>query len=198
MSRQFFRKATEARLRLAATPATKPKRPTTPIVKPSSQMVVGISTQGPHRTSRLMDAATAHRQMARRKSGRENYAKGVGHRWTVEEARAAGKKSWRKKGRLFKRTGLRIGRKLLRGISLDHEALRLVYEGREVNGILFMGGLWWDTMSGEEHFIVSERTALIRLGHLPSPQGYVPDTVTLVENGRHLAHKRRHEAAKKS
>jgi len=118
------------------------------------------------------------RLMARSKGGRTAQAKGTAHRWTSETARKAAKKLWATRWR--KVNGMRIGVPAKKRASVDRQALRERYKnGRtETSAITYEGfiegGHVWAECDGVSIRPISERTALRKLGHLPSPTPAIP------------------------
>lgn len=87
---------------------TKALPPPTKIRRPSYKGKVAI-VRLPSGVMRTMKAGELALQIGRSKGGKALQTSGKAHKWTSEEARAAGKKSWEKKGRLVR--GVRVGRR---------------------------------------------------------------------------------------
>lgn len=125
---------------------------------------------------RLMGGDAYRRLMARSKGGRTAQANGTAHRWTSETARKAAKKLWATRWR--KVHGVRIGVPAKRRPAVDRAALRRQYSLWAGDGIPCHP--WYHPTDKTWHYsdrIVSEVTALRKLGHLPSPTPAIPSRV---------------------
>jgi hypothetical protein len=128
----------------------------------------------PNGQTRKMGTAKVAQQMGRSKGGEVVQAAGKAHRWTSTTARDAALRMWRLNP-VNKRIGVRLGRPAKNRPAVDHAAIRQQY----LNGsgpITFDGIRWFVRAIGTTRGI-SERAALIRLGYLPNPRGFVPRVV---------------------
>lgn len=175
-SRQFFKKA---RLVVPKPKVVKPPKP-----DHKRKVVMGVRTTA---TGTLEHKAMSSRKAAQilggQKGGLRIAALGLAHRWTSETARKAARKSWDKRRKFNKRIGRRLGDPANRRPKLWREPLRAYYAENVTKGI----GYVRETKTwGRFHVVggaltvrcISERAALIALGHLKSPRGYIPDTIT--------------------
>lgn len=158
--RDYFRKG------IAARAAWTPKPPT--LKKPSLKGVIAvpIDDQGHWR---MMSKAEAARQVGRSKGGTTTQARGTGHLWNSESARKAALKRWKRFPK--RKTGVRRGIRLAVRPRVDRQALRDRYTHETRYGITYTPstGQWRVAHTGCSESlqrIVSERTALVRLGHL--------------------------------
>lgn len=180
-SRNFFRKGVEAKKVADNKPLPKPK--------PVHKGLVQIETK--EGRVLLMGSAQAAMQQGRSKGGREAHRKGTRFCWTSEQARAAAQKAWKTRWRKAK--GIRIGRPAKQRPAVNHAKLRTYYSTRSYMGVQFDAktNVWMQTDSHNKvTYPITERTALIRLGHLPPPRkrGLVP-----VGDGIPIATKRKHK-----
>lgn len=121
--------------------------------------------------SQSMSARAVAQQQGRSKAGRL----GVGHKWTSAEASKAAKKLWKTRQR--KVHGIRIGLRSKRQPRTDRWTLRGQYA---LNPDSNPQNIWYDPFNRtwQAHgTVLSERTALIRLGHLRSQHGFVPRVI---------------------
>ena len=150
---------------------------------------------------RAMAAREAASQQGRSKGGQTAAARGMSHRWTSESAKEARQKGLEARyGRLATRIGVKVGGRIKYRPSVNRAALRVLYTERLVSGVgydPFYNGHPFHKPHGQWLVVdthgtrcISERTALRRLGHLPTPaQGrkrdeasYVPDIVTPISS----------------
>lgn len=175
-SRQFFRKGVHAR----AHPVIRKPRP-------KHRGVVLLVTEASGHT-RYMASAEVAMQKGRSKGGRTAHERGTRYCWTPEQARDAAKKAWRTRWRMNKRINVRLGRPAKQRPAVNHAKLRAYYHAYPLLGITCEGlrgdNVWVWTQDNQR---ISERTALIRLGHLPPPRkrGFLP-----IDDGIVIAHKK--------
>ena len=93
--------------------AIAPPPPRMPRPQHTGQKVV---VQLPNGQTRITSSAKWARLQGSVKGAATLHARGLAHRWTSEEARAAALKSWKHKGRFIHRIGRRIGRASKRGL----------------------------------------------------------------------------------
>jgi len=131
--------------------------------------------------TRIVSAPFAQRQMRAAKGGAAGYAKGtkVGA-FTSESGRAAINKRWAR----LKPTGrgYRLGARLVRRKPVPRAPLREQYALNPHRGVQYSPAMraWFLT---DEHGTrpIGERTALIRLGHLPrATDTTVPETIVKI------------------
>lgn len=157
-----------------------------------------VWTTGPHNPNgphpQPMTVEHARKQVERRKGAQVIHRTGQAHRWTSETARKAARRRWRRRQTATDRHGTRTWRgkyivRLARRPAITaamRETIRAEYSQIPKNG-LFWGqgndngtGQWWiidiqgDRMSQRR---ISERAALVRLGHLRSYHGFVPEKI---------------------
>jgi hypothetical protein len=142
------------------------------------------------REHKTMSSRKAAQVLGGQKGGLAIAAAGTAHRWTPETARKAAVKSWTKVRKFNKRINARVGVKANRRKALWRAPLRAYYAENPTRGIhfenSFLGARWLRTSHGITREI-SERAALTALGHLSSPRGYIPDSITPVpRTGRSL------------
>jgi hypothetical protein len=166
-TRQFFKRG------IAAKHTPKPPKPVRPNHKGKAVVGTRITELG-KRTKILSSGHTANVLNGHR-CGLLAADRGTAHRWTSETARKAAIKSWTKRRKFNKRIGTRIGVKAARRQSVFRQPLRDYYAETPTRGITFNAftQTWY-----RNNRIVSERAALVALGHLPSAASYIPDTVT--------------------
>lgn len=129
--------------------------------------------------TRMMSSRDAASQLGRSKGGRTAQARGTGHRFTSEEARAAARKLWDKRYPINKRIGARLGRPCNLRPFVYRAPLRLkhVFYYACPPGVYYLENQWVERSNGQTRPI-GERTALRRLGYLPYPRKHiVPVTV---------------------
>lgn len=136
---------------------------------------------------RKWNARRAAQQVGRSNGGRAIHRLGLAHRWTSEEAKAAAHKVWNTRWKMKMRIGARVGRPAKNRTRVDHQAMRELHTDSPVYGIQYVPPVqyidrrghvgYWITGEGDEAVQISERTALTRLGYLPSPRGFVPRKV---------------------
>lgn len=156
-------------------------RPPTPVVLVAATLDNGLT--------RFMREGKANEQMGGAKGGRTTAARGTAHHWTREEAQAAARKSHQKRfvpygharasdggvkprGRVLG-LGTRPSRPDKARPRTDRPALRIQYTNQQASGVWYVPatGQWWRRLvvSPEEppvEQVISERTALMQLGHL--------------------------------
>lgn len=167
-------------------PSKRRRRNLPPKKRYKGQVVIGTAVIGAtgKKISRYMHALEAVRQQGRSKGGFAIQASGKAHRWTSESARKAALKSWKVKGRIATRIGVRVGRSHVRPkVRNDRKALRGVYTANIVKNIQYdpVFKNWLD-MSDVPR-VISERQALTRLGHLKNHKGYIPESILEVRSG---------------
>lgn len=114
---------------------------------------------------RVVSTAFALKQLGRSKGGQLT---GPEHRFTSATGSAAVRKRWAKHP--VTHTGMRLGARLVRRKVIRREPLRQHYASNPTRGIRYVTGLgWFYDAHGTGIFIgISERTALKRLGHIPT------------------------------
>lgn len=149
--------------------------------KPPRQTVALILTTG---QSRVMPAIVWAQMAGRSRGGTTSHLRGVRPCWTTETARKAALKRWGPKGRNRLYKGRRVGLKSKRRAAIDHAALRVAYTVRynpatsplPLGRIFFVPHplrLQWFEVTATGYRCLSERTALTKLGHLPSPRKHL-------------------------
>ena len=167
-----------------ATPAA-PRLPTHHIV-----MAKKVETDG-HITYRAMSRGQAGNVLGGQKGGRQAWVNGTAHRFTSESARKAARRRWDHHHKVNTRIGVRLGMTSTRRPAVDHKALRRQYALEP--GFDSLGPIWYNPRLqiwqsddfGRGNKRISERTALIRLGHLKkrSRGPFIPDSVKPVYRG---------------
>lgn len=150
-------------------------------------------TKGVHHTDRPglmpMLAERAMRQMDRRRGGQTVAKAGTAYRWTSAKARKAALRRWRgtrrrrSTGKHFVRLATRPAlTQAMRQTIRDEHAHPNPQQPLWYDHI---AGQWWIADGGQYRAqAISERAALVRLGHLKSYRGYVPDVIVKVINVR--------------
>jgi hypothetical protein len=166
-TRQFFKRG-----RIAKATPKPPKPPKPPDHR--DKLVMGTRVTELGKKTQAMTSAQAARVMHGRRCGLLAAERGTAYRWTSETARKAAVKSWTKRRKFNHRIGTRIGVKAARRAPCWREPLRQYYAENPTRGITFntFTQQWY-----RDNRIVSERAALVALGHLPSKAGYIPDTI---------------------
>ncbi|GAC1471509.1 MAG: hypothetical protein PVSMB7_23340 [Chloroflexota bacterium] len=127
--------------------------------KPSKIVIPTYADGGRHP---IMSRARALLIMGGSKGGK----KGKGYRWDSASARKAILKCWATRWRFNKTIGHRIGRSPRNRPVVKRQPLRDQYALTPRLGIRYAGDIGWHLEATGE--CLSERTALERLGHLPS------------------------------
>jgi hypothetical protein len=132
------------------------------------------------REFKTMSSRKAARVLGGQRGGLQAAVSGKAHKWTTETARKAAHKSWTKRRKFNKRIGTRVGMVVNKRKPLAPRAFwREYYAENPTRGISCVYiGLGWEWV--REGRPISERAALIALGHLKSSRGYIPDTITPV------------------
>ena len=139
-----------------------------------------VMVKQPNGTYRTMGAAQYAAQLGRSKGGKA----GKGHRWTVEEAKRAVQKLWKKRwraatGRHETGEGGYVGVPAKRRSPVKRAPSRASFSEPNVTAFQYLPaeGQW--LRAGKP---VSETLALRALGYLPQPRcrGYVPDPTAAV------------------
>jgi len=135
--------------------------------------------------TRRISSAKVARMVGRARGAEALHTAGKAHRWTSASARAAALKMWRLNP-VNRNVGWRLGRpaknrKPLR--EAERQQIRKTHAGPS------SGTVWWQQGSDPVGLgswrvshstgsrTISERAALIRLGYLPNPRGFVPTNV---------------------
>lgn len=170
-------------------PRRKP-RPWGSRVSHKGKAVIVLTREGVTRTMSSRDAAS---QLGRSKGGRTAQARGTGHRYTSETARAAARKLWDTRYPMNVKLGRRLGRVSKCLPAVRRAPLREKHAFSAPEGYPHAAGIYYvklHTVSGVRHQWVSydggtgvqllgERTALRRLGYLRYPRKLpMPVTVT--------------------
>lgn len=177
-TRHYFTKAQHAKHRLHLRQSNESLVADTPLPRKSQFDLVTVNG-----VSRRVNSRWAALQRIRSANATSLHVRGVAHVWTSETARTAAIASWRKRGKLNKRINKRLGRPSKNRPRVMRQPLRDFYESRRVGGIQYhrrmldphpkTGALgYWTCDNGDR--VLSERQALIKLGHLPSQHGWVP------------------------
>lgn len=150
------------------------RRKPAPLPLPNYIVVPKPDGKGVHH----INGTFAARQIGRSKGANRLHELGLAHRWTSEEARKVAKKLWSTRWRMNKHIKKRIGRPSKHRAPINHANMRARYTDNPECGIHYAAhsGRWLSGV-GDDAREISERTALIRLGYLPSShsrQGYVP------------------------
>jgi hypothetical protein len=128
-------------------------------------------------TTRLMSADEVRRKLASQKGGRTAARKGTRYSWNSKTAREAALKAWATRWRRLRYSGVRAGRPRHQRPPVDHAKLRAYYAKHPTLGIHFYpASNRWFEVTSQGYVQLSERSALIRLGHLPPPRkrGNIP------------------------
>lgn len=172
-SRSFFRKARNV--------AHAPKPPKRIVPNHKRKVVMGVRLTGTgvqeHKT---MSSRKAAQVLGGQKGGLKSSSLGTAHRWTPEEARKAAIKSWTKRRKFNKRINARVGMVANRRPGLWREPLRAYYAENPTRGITCERDVCSGWEWARDGRPISERAALQALGHLKSPRGYIPDSITPV------------------
>jgi hypothetical protein len=146
-----------------------------------------------------MPLAKAKKRMASSRVMNQLHAEGRAHRWTAAEAQAAVRKYWKSVKRSKRLGGLALGLKSKKK-KLNHAALRARYTNNQTHGVRFLPffqppliydgqeqrrgeGVWMLALPDGTERILSERAALIRLGHIPSTKQYTPEEIVRKKGG---------------
>ncbi len=128
-----------------------------------------------------VNGTRAAQQIGRSRGATRLHELGLAHRWTPDEARKVANKLWRTRWRMNGHIKARIGRPTKHRPAIDHVLMRERYNDNPEGGIHYLANVWgggqWFRGLGDDAREISERTALIALGHLPprhSKQGFVP------------------------
>lgn len=176
---------------------------------PLPPIVLTTGTHNPNGTHpQPMTAERARKQVERRKGAQVIQRTGQAHQWTPEQARRAAKRRWRTPkgkyggtrrnratGRFYARLARRPAMTEAMRVTIRAEYSQIPKDG------LYWGqgddsgtGQWWsvdiqgDRMSQRR---ISERAALVRLGHLRSYKGYVPEKIVGRTRGTAVAQSRK-------
>lgn len=151
---------------------------------PPHQLVLGVAdTATGSQKVRLMTAKQARQRMAGHKAGRTTAARPSVGRFDSEMAQRASRKLWTKKYPLKK--GIRLGLPALKRkkVSENRAALRIKYAESPTLGITYRveDAVWviLADVDGQER-VISERSALTKLGHLSSRSSFIPTSVRVV------------------
>jgi len=136
----------------------------------------------PDGQTRRISSAKVARQLGRAKGANTLHAIGKAYVWTSETARTAALKRW-KQTPMNKRIGVRLGVSVVRQAAVNHVDLRCIHTDVGLLGVWYVkasrqnGPGYWlvKTLIGSRR--ISERAALIRLGYLRNPRGFVPRVV---------------------
>lgn len=184
MTRHFFRCAHE-----------QDRPPRVPRPQHRRRIVLGQRTEPNGKlTLRTMSSREAAMQMGRSRGGTKAHATGKAYEWDSESARKAARRAWATRWRMNRKIGKRLGRPAKNRPAVDHKALRERYAtgmaGHAGDHIIWFSpatstrpACWWDDLYGYGNKRISERTALIRLGHLPPKtrhRGFIPESITPV------------------
>jgi hypothetical protein len=172
-------------------------------------VVLTTGTHNPHGTRpQPMTAEHARKQVERRKGAQAIHRTGQAHKWDSETARKAARRRWRRRQGVNDRKGTRTWRgkfivRLARRPAVTaamRETIRAEYSQIPKDG-LFWGhgddsgtGQWWViTILGcaITQRRISERAALVRLGHLRNYHGYVPEKIVGRTHGTTVAQPRK-------
>lgn len=132
---------------------------------------------------KTMSSRKAAKVLGGQRGGLRSAANGRAHRWTTESARKAAIKSWTKRRKFNKRIQARVGVAAHRRTALAPRAFwRAYYAENPTRGIQSCPETqqWFRIHADGTSREISERTALQALGHLKSPRGYIPDSITPV------------------
>jgi hypothetical protein len=136
---------------------------------PGSPGVI-VDVRGRH-TPMMMSLGRARQRRGAQKGGETTAARGTGYRWDAERARKAAQKRWKHVRRV---RGRAIGLKQATRARTDRAALRAYYAADfgavtdAYDGTIYFDQTikkWYRSMGGSWH-LLSERQALVRLGHL--------------------------------
>lgn len=130
--------------------------------------------------TRIVAAPFAQRQMRSAKGGTAQQAKGVAPRFTTESSRAANAKRWARHPPTGR--GYRLGARLVRRKPVPRQPLRDHYALNPHRGVQYSPALrCWFVTDDYGTRPIGERSALIRLGHLPRPTDTtVPETIVKI------------------
>jgi hypothetical protein len=161
------------------------KPPKPPVIKRSKQQFVVVRL--PNGETRFMNSGYVAMKMGQSKGGERVQQLGKAHRWTSEEARACAKKLWATRWKMNRRINKRLGRPASNKPMVMRAALRAHYAVWPDKGIHYqpprlLGVGLWILTTKEGSRVLSERAALIRLGHLPSQHAFIPKIVDGMED----------------
>lgn len=180
--RRYFTKGQDAKVLQHLKASTKRPRP---VHKGLVQVVNHLGQ------SHLMSSAEAAMQLGRSKGGRTAHLRGTRYCWTSEQARKAALKAWKTRWRLSKRLNIRLGRPAKLRARVNRAQLRAYYATTPYLGIWYSPKTGWHQRTSEGDSRLTERTALIRLGHLPPPRkrGFVPVDTGIPIAAQRLRHR---------
>lgn len=168
-------------------PKRRPRKVMNPRPLPDHNVLVEFTRPDGSTYQRLMGGKAYRKLMAVSKGGRIARDNGKQHRWTSEEARKAAKKLWATRWRKVR--GVRVGVPAKKRAPVRREAIRrqrCFDDGTEGPWFDPFSRTWWS--QGRR---VTERTALRKLGHLPSPLPPIPTRIItrikLLDGGKLLA-----------
>jgi hypothetical protein len=132
----------------------------------------------------FMPLGKAKQRMGLRRAAEKMHAEGKAYKWDSETAREAARKRWKKVKRSKRLGGIALGLKLKKRKPVDKKAMRERYSGiaNSERGVHYcpLQRLWFREVAGDGWTgcrVLSERAALIRLGHLPSTKVFTPDEI---------------------
>lgn len=155
---RFFKRGREAKAAKSAVRQT-----AGPLTRPAYGKRVSITLASGQ--TRVVSTGFALQQLGRSKGGQLT---GPEHQFTSATGSAAVRKRWERHP--VTRTGMRLGARLVRRKAVKREPLRQHYASNPTRGIRYVNGLGWfyDAAERGQFVQISERTALKRLGHIPT------------------------------
>ena len=134
--------------------------------KPERPLTVLVSTASGRKL--LLSYPTAVARMRQSLAGQTAQAKGLGYQWTSDTARAAARKRWKRHPMTAR--GYRKGQRFTRRPNVKRAPLREKYAVAPSSGIQYHPSKQqWSLSDALGTRVITERTALRRLGYLPGP-----------------------------
>ena len=138
-----------------------------------------------------LDRGQAGLVMGGSKGGKQAWANGRANKFNSESARKAARRRWDRYERPWKRTGLRVGMAAKRRAAVNHAELRRHYAENPTAGIRYEGSVdgkhIWSQKIGDRIQQTTERTALVKLGHLKGRGTFIPQEIQSVQRGKKVA-----------
>lgn len=138
-----------------------------PLREPRKKHPLFVVVKTPVGDTRQYGGSWLAQRQGNAKGGQIAQARGTGYRWDSESARQAALKAWQTRWRKVR--GIRIGRRAKQRPRVLRAPLRAIYALEPKNGIQYSPALKvWVITDDQGTRCLSERTALQKLGHLPT------------------------------
>jgi hypothetical protein len=121
----------------------------------------------------LVDERWAKAQQARSRGAITLHARGKAHRFNSVTGRKAIRRLWDRRYRFNKHVGRRLGHASKHRPGVTWAGFRALYANSSTSAVFYMpcNGTWWRKPDEGLPYKISERAALVALGHLPRPKG---------------------------